>query len=283
MSHQRDPRDATGSVGVFEDIWKTYLDNNQEPEFNPQERLFAERKFEELLRILPPAPATVLECGSGSAEVSAFLAHHGYTVTCLDDSPAALEFARKRFAREGIQGDFVRGNVYQLPFADNQFDVLTSFGLMEHFRDPDRVIAEMTRVIKPGGLFFADIVTDRFSVQRLGHYFNGLVRIVYYGLKGSPTTGWREARKLIVPEFYENTEPASFYVRSMEAAGLTDIVMRGNRPFPLLTLPGPIESLYVRLMRIAMPLWRRFDRAGSRWTLIWGAGWWAWGTRRTDS
>lgn len=268
-----------GSVEVFEGIWQKYLDESGEPAFTAQQQLFAERKNEALLNILPPAPATVLECGSGSGEVSAFLAHHGYTVTLLDASPSALAFAEKRFHREGITGTFVQGNVYELPFAESSFDVVMSFGLLEHFEDVDVVIHEMMRVIKPGGMFFADIVTERFSVQTLGNVFNAAVRIAWYTAKRDPKTGVAEARKLFKPAFYENTYSADEYTRMMRDAGMTQVEMHGNRLFPGLTLPGPVERMYVAGMRAAMPLWRRFDASNSVVTRRYGAGWWAWGSK----
>ena len=268
-----------GSVAVFEGIWQQYLSDADEPEFTAQQELFAERKNEALLKILPPAPATVLECGCGSGEVSAFLAGHGYTVTLLDASPSALAFAEKRFHRQNLTGTFIQGDVYHLPFLDESFDVLLSFGLLEHFEDVDVVIGEMTRVIKPGGLFFADIVTGRFSVQTLGHVFNAAVRMIYHTAKGAPRTGIREARKLFKPDFYENTYPAVAYIEMMERAGIKDVVLHGNRPFPGLTLPGVMDRTYVALMRACMPLWRRFDESSSPVTRRIGAGWWAWGRK----
>lgn len=268
-----------GSVDVFEGIWQTYLSEAEEPEFNAQQQLFAERKNEALAAILPPAPARVLECGSGSGEVSAWMAANGYDVVLLDASPSALAFAEKRFQREGLHAEFVLGNVYDLPFDDGSFDIITSFGLLEHFEDVDVVIAEMARVTRPGGMVFADIVIERFSVQTLGNVFNAAVRLVYFTLKRKPMEGVREAKSLFKPDFYENTYSPAEYTRFMEQAGLGDIQFRGNRPFPGLTLPGFAEKMYVRFMRALMPLWRRFDSSGSTFSLRLGAGWWAWGTK----
>lgn len=272
-------RDTHGSVKVFQQIWERMLQEGEEPEFNAQEQAFAKQKFDALLNILPPAPGSVLECGSGSGEVSAFLAEQGYQVTLLDDAPAALDVARTRFDRVDLSAEFVVGNVYALPFEDNSFDILTSFGLLEHFEDVEKVIAEMVRVLRPGGFFFADIVTERFSIQTLGHAFNGAVRIGYYGLRGNPRKGIQEAKKLFRPDFYENSYSIEQYRQFMRNAGLSDIIIRGNRPFPLLTLPGPAERLYAGIMRKSGKLWRWFDNAGNPITNTLGAGWWAWGTK----
>lgn len=279
MSGAKRGRDTHGSLPVFQRQWQAMMATVAEPEFGSQERLFAELKCEALGDILLPPPATVLECGCGSAEVSAFLARQGYRCTLLDAAPAALQVARRRFARSGLTANYVEGNVYRLPFADNSFDIVTSFGLLEHFADVDRVIAEMTRVIRPGGLFFADIVPERFSVQTLGTLFNAAVRLLYYGAKGHPGQGVHEARRLFQPDFYENDYSLATYRRFMRAAGLRGIVIRGNRPVPVLTLPGPIERPYVATLRGLRGLWRRFDAAGTPLTNWWGAGWWAWGVK----
>lgn len=271
--------DQRGSLQVFERQWREMLAAEAEPEFGPQEQLFAERKIEALTSILPPPPATVLECGCGSAEVSAALARCGYRCTLLDAAPAALRVARRRFERQGLGATYALGNVYRLPFPDDTFDILTSFGLLEHFVDVETVIAEMVRVIRPGGMFFADIVPERFSVQTVGTVFNAGVRLAYYSLKGRPRQALREAGRLFKPDFYENDYSLGRYRQFMADAGLRGIVIRGNRPVPVLTLPRPIEAPYVAALRRGQGLWRRFDEAGTPLTAWWGAGWWAWGIK----
>lgn len=271
--------DRRGSLPVFERQWEEMLAAEAEPEFGPQEQLFAERKIAALQTILPPPSATVLECGCGSAEVSAAMAAQGYDCTLLDASPAALHVARRRFERRGLRATYTLGNVYSLPFPDDSFDILTSFGLLEHFADVEKVIAEMVRVIRPGGMFFADIVPERFSVQTVGTVFNAGVRLAYYGVQGDPRRGLHEAGRLFRPDFYENDYPLARYRQYMRDAGLRGIVIRGNRPVPVLTLPGALERPYVAALRRGGDLWRRFDEAGTPLTNWWGAGWWAWGVK----
>lgn len=272
-------QDRRGSLPVFQRQWQAMLAGSSGGEFGAQERLFAELKCEALAELLPPPPASVLECGCGSAEVSAFLASLGYRCTLLDAAPAALQIARTRFDRAALSANYVEGNVYELPFADGSFDILTSFGLLEHFGDVDRVIAEMVRVIRPGGFFFADIVTRRFSVQSLGTLFNAGVRVAYYGAKGQPARGVNEAKRLFQPDFFENDYSADRYRAYLAAAGLRQMELRGNRPVPVLTLPNIVERPYVAMLRRAKRQWRRFDAAGNWFTNYWGAGWWAWGVK----
>ncbi len=277
LSEVKNPSDnQRGSLAVFERQWRAM---GAEVEFGPQERLFAERKIEALLDILPPPPATVLEVGCGSAEVTAALAVRGYRCIALDGALAALAVARRRLTPAGTPATLVAGNAYALPFRDDHFDVLTSFGLLEHFADVDRVMTEMVRVVRPGGFFFAGIVPARFSVQVLGTLWNAAVRLVYYSAKGRPRDGLREMVRLFRPDFYENHYSLACYRRMLREAGLRGVVIQGNRPVPLLTLPSAAERGYVVVLRWLLPLWRRFDRSGTRLAAWWGAGWWAWGVK----
>ena len=220
-----------------------------------------------------------LDVGCGNGAFTEMLVERCAPVSVqgIDPSEKQLAYARRRHATRVAQ--FRQGDAMALPFPDDTFDALTSFGLLEHFADVDRVIAEMVRVIRPGGMFFADIVPERFSVQTLGTVFNAGVRVAYYGAQGRPGRGLAEARRLFRPDFYENDYSLETYRRYLREAGLRGVVVRGNRPVPVLTLPGVIERPYVAALRRARGLWRRFDEAGTPLTAWWGAGWWAWGVK----
>jgi SAM-dependent methyltransferase len=88
-------------------------------------------------------------CGTGVAAVTA--ARLGARVTGLDLTPALLERARENAHIAGVHIDWREGDVESLPFEDDSFDVvLSQFGHMFAPR-PEVAIAEMLRVLKPGG------------------------------------------------------------------------------------------------------------------------------------
>jgi ubiquinone/menaquinone biosynthesis C-methylase UbiE len=88
-------------------------------------------------------------CGTGVVAVSAAL--RGAQVEALDLAPALLERARHNAALAGVAIEFTEGDVEALPYADAGFDVVVSqFGHMFGPR-PEVAIAEMLRVLKPGG------------------------------------------------------------------------------------------------------------------------------------
>ena len=71
-----------------------------------------------------------------------------------------------RYARRAFGGDLVQADANRLPFRTGCFDVVLSTGLLEHFLDPSPIVVEMVRVLRPGGLFYSDIVPKKFSLLR---------------------------------------------------------------------------------------------------------------------
>jgi SAM-dependent methyltransferase len=88
-------------------------------------------------------------CGSGNLTIPA--ARTGASVVGLDLVPALLEAAARWAAQEGVTVTLDEGNAEALPYADGSFDVVMSmFGVMFAAR-PERVVAELARVTRPGG------------------------------------------------------------------------------------------------------------------------------------
>lgn len=101
-----------------------------------------------LVQTLLPRGGSLLEAGSGSGGLSAYLAKLGYRTTLLDQSAAALALARRVYESLGLQGQFFDGDLFRMPFADDEFDCVWNSGVMEHFSDEVIVqgLKEMARV-----------------------------------------------------------------------------------------------------------------------------------------
>ncbi|MEZ5811289.1 MAG: methyltransferase domain-containing protein [Rhizobiaceae bacterium] len=85
-------------------------------------------------------------CGHGNAAEA--LVEAGSTVTGLDFSPAMLALARKRVP----QATFVEGDAASLPFEESSFDAVVCNVGFGHLPDPDAVLSEVARVLRPGGI-----------------------------------------------------------------------------------------------------------------------------------
>jgi SAM-dependent methyltransferase len=94
--------------------------------------------------------ATVLEVGCGEGELAARIqAELGVEVVGLDQSPRMVELSRER----GV--DARLGDVQELPFEDESFDVAVAAWMLFHAADLDRGIAELARVLRAGGRLVA--------------------------------------------------------------------------------------------------------------------------------
>lgn len=83
---------------------------------------------------------SVLEIGSGSGATSLYMAMNGRKCTALDYAEPCLELAKRASLKLGCDLVTVFGDATQeLPFADNQFDVVFQAGLLEHFQKEDRI------------------------------------------------------------------------------------------------------------------------------------------------
>jgi glycosyltransferase involved in cell wall biosynthesis/ubiquinone/menaquinone biosynthesis C-methylase UbiE len=94
----------------------------------------------------------VLEIGGGMGTDLAQFAAHGARVTDLDLSAGHLTLAKENFLVRGLQGRFVQHDAETLVFDDNTFDVVYSNGVLHHTPNTRRVVHEIFRVLKPGGL-----------------------------------------------------------------------------------------------------------------------------------
>ena len=119
------------------------------------------------LRPLLPASGNAIEIGAGSGRLLIRLGRERpYRLVALDYAPYAIRAVRENFRRASADGHAVFGDATALPLADASFDVVLSGGLLEHFRDPAPVVREMARVLRPGGLFYADVVPRKVSLYR---------------------------------------------------------------------------------------------------------------------
>jgi ubiquinone/menaquinone biosynthesis C-methylase UbiE len=93
----------------------------------------------------------VLEIGCGNGADGTLFAEAGARYTGVDLTEAAVAATRRHFAVLGLPGEFRTANAEHLEFAAESFDVVYSYGVLHHTPDPARAVAEVHRVLKPGG------------------------------------------------------------------------------------------------------------------------------------
>jgi demethylmenaquinone methyltransferase/2-methoxy-6-polyprenyl-1,4-benzoquinol methylase len=104
------------------------------------------RRF--LVSRLPTDGGHVIDVATGTGLVAAALLRRGFHVTGLDQSAEMLAVARRRLGSRAV---LVEASAESLPFRDESFDHLTFTYLLRYVDDPGATLAELTRVVRPGG------------------------------------------------------------------------------------------------------------------------------------
>ena len=104
-----------------------------------------------LTRLLPAAPAKLLEVGAGTGVMSLLLAELGYQLTATDISKGMLDQARRKAAERRLAIAFEIADAEALPFGDCSFQAVFGRHLLWTLPHPDRALAEWRRALDPGG------------------------------------------------------------------------------------------------------------------------------------
>ena len=175
--------------------------------------LFEERRWQQaqdevaniisLLKLSPGASVLDLCCGSGRHSLQ--LAQTGFSVTGVDRTKTYLQKARKQAAREGLDIEFICADMRDF-CRPNAFDAVvnlfTSFGYFEDISDDKKVIANVYRSLKNGGVFLIDTmgkeVLARIFRERDWYEAHGF--LVLQERKVSRDWGWMEGRWIMVKD-----------------------------------------------------------------------------------
>src|SRR5215471_18637698 len=106
--------------------------------------------------------ARALDVGCGGGILAEEFAAMGFRVTGIDPSEPSLATARKHAQYVGLAIDYRQGTGESIRFADRTFPVVYCCDVLEHVRDLPKVIGEIYRVTKPGGVFFFDTLNRTF-------------------------------------------------------------------------------------------------------------------------
>lgn len=159
----------------------------------------------------------VLDVGCGTGVVAVTAARTGAQVCALDLSPVLIEHGKRHAALAAVEIQFKEGDVEALPYEDASFDVvLSQFGHMFAPR-PEVALAEMLRVLKPGG-------TIAFSTWPPEHFVGQMFALVGKHVPAPPGVA-------PPPQWGDPN-----IVRQRLGANVTDVVFdRGVMIFPTLS------------------------------------------------
>ncbi len=114
----------------------------------------------------PNQTATLLEFGGGGGHIARAFGELGWNVTIADVSQAMLDACTSLCAGDSELQTVLLTPGTPLPFFDARFDMVTASSVMEYVPDPAETLAELSRVLKPGGKLVITAPDERHSVRR---------------------------------------------------------------------------------------------------------------------
>lgn len=139
---------------IYNQLQDRWYEANDDPValLRAESKLVAPWISETASKLLEQKNLYMLDMGCGGGFISNKLAKKGHTVKGIDLSPTSLDVAKKYDSTKSVE--YSIGDVTQLNFTPNQFDVTLSCDVLEHVEEPQKLVQEAYRVTKPGGLFF---------------------------------------------------------------------------------------------------------------------------------
>ena len=136
---------------------------------------------------------TIIDVGCGGGILAESMAQAGADVSAIDLAPQSIEVAKLHLYESGLRVNYECINLeIKADLATNQFDILTCMEMLEHVPDPNAIIANCYRLLKPGGWAFFSTINRNLKSYALG------VIAAEYVLKLLPK-GTHEYKKFIKP------------------------------------------------------------------------------------
>lgn len=135
---------------------------------------------------------TVADVATGTGNCALVAARRGATVVGVDPAARLLDVARSRAADEGLVVRFVEGSATSLPLEDDAVDCATS--VMGVIFEPDgpAAVAELLRVVRPGGRILLTSWTSDGPIHRAGALLREAVSLAYPALPAPAGTDWSD-------------------------------------------------------------------------------------------
>jgi SAM-dependent methyltransferase len=190
---------------------------------------------------LARSPKTALDVGCGEGRFCRTLRAEGVEVVGIDPTPALITAAR----RHDTDSDYLRAVAEHLPFRDAAFDLVVSYLSLIDIPDMVSAIAEMSRVLKPGGsLLIANLTSFNSACADEGWIKDRNGRRLHY-----PIDHYLEERAMWIAyrgiRIVNHHRPLSAYMRALLGAGL--VMTHFDEPEPTVDAPSSRAEGYGRV------------------------------------
>lgn len=181
-------------------------------------------------RVAAAAPASVLDVATGTAGVALLLTDRtAADVVGVDISDPMLRTGLWRVGQRGtgMRIRLVRGRAERLPFANSRFDALTFTYLLRYVADPAATLAELARVVRPGGTVASlEFLVPATPLWRGCWWL--YTRLVLPAAGGLFGRGWFEVGRFLGPSIsgHYRRHPLEWHRQAWEAAGFEAVGVR---------------------------------------------------------
>ena len=170
-----------GSRGIDDADRKRFFDQLEQERYAQDHHIPAWANFER------GRDRDLLEIGVGAGTDFVQWVRHGARATGIDLTEAGIALARERLALEGLRASLMVSDAESLPFEDESFDLVYSYGVLHHTPDTEGSLREVHRVLRPGG-------TALLMLYRVPSWTGLNLWALHCAAKGKP---WKTPRQAI--------------------------------------------------------------------------------------
>jgi SAM-dependent methyltransferase len=179
----------------------------------------------ELLGLMSMCGKKILDAGCGPGTYGIMLAQAGNEVVGIEISPGSVQVANQRAKDRAVDFAARVGDLENLPFDDNTFDVCFCGWVLHHFPDINKAVSELVRVLKPGGNIALVEPNESNLAVRFSRFVEDLPLLRSWVLR----EGWDTPNRTI----NKHTD----YIEALVKNGVTDIIISSCFPGGLPPLP----------------------------------------------
>jgi SAM-dependent methyltransferase len=180
----------------------------------------------------------VLDIATGTGNAALAAAREGATAIGMDAAPRLIEVARQRAASDRLEASFVVGDLHELPFESGSFDCVVSvFGII-FAADPRRAVAELMRVLAPGGRGLISVWVPAGPVDAaIGVFLRAVAQATGSRPPGFAWNDEQAVARLFAPH---GVEPAWHEAELPITAGSPEQYLDRGRSHPLSVAAAPL-------------------------------------------
>ncbi len=209
------------------DFVETFDKTRSESIFHKKKHEFETKIIKNSLNKIKKEKIRVLDVACGTGRIlSEIVKDSRIDYTGLDTSKEMLEVLKKKFANKKIKVVLSEGE--KMPFKDESFDLTFTYHLLWHlpWEDQQKIIREMIRVTKRGGLIVFDTLNEKFLAEKVKRVFGLKIDAEMY------RTNYKKVRKLIYPLNFQADKLLDAPIKNKILFGILNILNKFNKFLP---------------------------------------------------